>query len=98
MTDEQDLTEMTVDEQENQLKDLNLEELKELRGREERNTAMDNIDREISNRQEDSRTEKTVSNSVNQDQESEKSELERKVDYLIEKCKTTSHEGFKDYE
>jgi len=30
--------------------------------------------------------------------EGSRSELERKVDYLIEKCKTTSHEGFKDYE
>jgi len=115
MTDEQDLTELTVDEQENQLEDLDLEELKDLRGREERNTAMNNIDREISNRQKDSRDEdwsETVSDTdeeitkedVEEAAKNSKSvterrnELERKVDYLIEECKTTSHEGFKDYE
>jgi len=110
-----DLTDLTVDEQKDELENLGKQKLEELRGKETRQTAIDNIDREISNRQEDSRDEdwsETVSDTdeeitkedVEEAAKNSKSvterqnELDRKVDYLIEKCKTTSMEGFKDYE
>jgi len=101
-----DLTDLTVDEQKNELENLGKQKLKELREREERQTAIDNIDRELSSRQKsdrpkdskDPREHEGSGPMVDESVEGSRSELERKVDYLIEECKTTSHEGFKDYE
>jgi hypothetical protein len=114
--DLQDLTSLNVDEQKNKLENLSKEELKELREKEERQTAIDNIDRELSGRGHDQVQEKddeSEQDSVERDapmpqtaednmedskKADERSELERKVDYLIENCKTTSKEGFQEYD
>jgi len=102
-----ELLDLTVAEQKDELENLSKTELEELREKESRQTAIDNIDGELSSRQEDSRTEKdehpqTVPTDTTdigkESNERSKSELERKVDYLIEKCKTTSMEGFENYE
>ena len=90
-----DLTDLTVDEQKNELENLGKQKLKELREREERQTAIDNIDRELSSRQ---KSDRPKDSKDPREHEGLQSELERKVDYLIEKCKTTSMEGFEDYE
>jgi hypothetical protein len=108
------LTDVTVDEQKDKLQNLSKEELEELREQEERQTAIDNIDKELSKRrtqedeeqaepqtevvdeeQEHPQTETNTSEPVEED--GERSVLEAKVDYLIEKCKTTSHKDFEDY-
>lgn len=113
MTD--DLPDLTVDEQEDELQNLSKTELKELREDEERQTAIDNIDSELSSRQaqEDEMSNDPEQDVVEDDQEpveqeetkpedtekaDNRSELERKVDYLIERCKTTSHQGFEEYD
>jgi len=102
-----ELLDLTVNKQEDELENLSKKELKELREKESRQTAIDNIDGELSSRQEDSRTEKdehpqtvpTDTTDIGEGNDGpSKSELERKVDYLIEKCKTTSIEGFENYE
>jgi len=97
-----DLTDLTVNEQEDELENLSKTELKELREAEERQTAIDNIDNELSSREKTTTEdhdavmgEEPVPDGKD---EPAKSELERKVDYLIEKCKTTSMEGFENYE
>lgn len=126
-TDE--LTDLTVQEQEDELQDLPTEKLQNLREQETRRTALDNIDNELSQRQpEQEETEQETSeepveeDSDQQDEEEDDpraeseqpepaqdrgetvmendrlEELEAKVDYLIENCKTTSHQGFENYE
>jgi len=106
--DPQKLTDLTVDDQKDELQNLNKKQLKQLKEDETRNTALDNIKREIRkrNRQEkedpadigDTEQTKKAPQKISEDDVIEKvAELEKKVDYLIEKCKTTSQEGFENY-
>jgi len=117
--DPQKLTDLTVDDQKDELQNLSKKQLEQLKEDETRNTALDNIKREIRKRnrqkkEEDNSDEISEGNTeqtkkapkkikapqtINQDDIIEKvAELEQKVDYLIEKCKTTSEQGFENYE
>jgi len=111
--DPQSLTHLTVDDQKDELQNLSKKQLEQLKEDETRNTALDNIKREIRkrNRQKkeennsdemsDGNTEqrKKAPQTINEDDIIGKvAELEQKVDYLIEKCKTTSEQGFENYE
>ena len=110
MTTTDDLLDMSVDDQKDQLENLEEDQLKELRDREERSTAIDNIDRELSKSRKErgdpmpSQTDdhpQVQDQDVDGDAEKDDSrieELEAKVDYLIQGCKTTSEEGFENYE
>lgn len=112
-----ELLDLTVDEQKDELENLSKKKLEKLREAEERQTAIDNIDSELSNRpeitekaepepEEDNKSEieedfDETSNRVDGDiekQEVDVEQLARKVDYLIEKCKSTSEEAFENYE
>lgn len=106
----EELTSLTVDEQKEELENLETHELEELKTQEKRRTAVGNIESELSNREpeqeetsEPEPSESTLDKPENQEEDTsdeeidERSEIEAKVDYLIEKCKTTSKQGFKDY-
>lgn len=101
-----DLTDLTVNEQKDELENLSKKQLKELREEEERQTAIDNIDSELSNRDDEVVEEaEVVDESVPDEAATEHvsdtrrvEKLEAKVDYIIERCKTISEEGFENYE
>lgn len=101
---QEELLELNVDEQKQELENLELDELKDLREAEERNTAIDNIDLELGDRKTDTSNVEPDENvedveaSNDEDDRSELEELKAKVDYLLEKGKTVSREGFEDYE
>ena len=96
-----ELLDLTVDEQEEELENLSVDQLQELEVDETRQTALDNIKSELFSRREDEEETEKGSGSVEVSYESKDDrveELERKVSYLIDRCKTTSEEGFENYE
>lgn len=110
MTTTDDLLDMSVDDQKDELENLEVNQLQELEEQEERSTALDNIERELGNRKKEDQLEQTAEEVMedakeesydkkDDDSNSDRiMELEAKVDYIISKCKTTSEEGFENYE
>jgi len=104
MTTTDDLLDMSVDDQKDELENLEVNQLQELKEEEKRSTALDNIDRELGNRKtNETIEEKASSNEVIGDVKVETKDdrldkLEKKVDYIISRCKTTSEEGFENYD
>lgn len=105
-----ELQDLTVDEQKEELENLSREQLKDLREAETRNTALDNIDRELAKYDREEVQSSSVDLEEDEDDSSEAEELaqekfteeeiqeiKEKVDYIIERCKTTSQEGYENY-
>lgn len=96
---EPDLTDLTVDEQKDELENLSKKELQVLKEEETRNTALDNIERELAKYDRDESQTQSIQVKEKASRYNERiEELEKKVEYLIDRCKTTSKEAFENYE
>jgi len=100
MTTTDELLDMSVADQKDKLENLEMSQLQELKQKEERSTALDNIERELGNRKTEDTKQESTGDSIGdvsiETKDERLEELEDKVDYLIKNCKTTSYEEYND--